>query len=263
MHRETRDVITESPLVRMAATLDRDPVSDGLVPPLWHWLYFLPQAPTANIDSDGHEKRGEFLPVVELPRRMWAGSNLEFFAPLRVGQSARKVSAVASVTPKTGRSGDLVFVEVHHEVFAGDTLAVREAQTVVYREAPKPGTGAPSPRPAPAEPQWTRTITPSVVMLFRYSALTFNGHRIHYDRPYCIEEEGYPGLVVHGPLIATLLMESFLANNPGAAVKNYSFRAVSPLFDIHPFTVNGRLTEDGARLWALNHKGHLAMEATL
>ncbi len=199
---------------------------------------------------------------------MWAGGTFSFSAPIPVGAPIRRRSTVASITPKSGRSGDLVFVEVDHEIFAGGALAVHERQELVYREL------APSPRESSAgnredstntgaPPEWRRELRADPVLLFRYSAITFNAHRIHYDRDYCRDTEGYPGLVVHGPLTATLLMDLFLRHHRGARVVSFRFRALRPLFDIHPFTVCGTSRNGGADLWALDHAGRLAMSAAV
>ena len=173
-----------------------------------------------NIDTDGHPKRGGFLPPVQLPRRMWAGGRLQFLRPLALGAQMRRVSVIKNIQSKTGRSGQLVFLTVQHDIFDAQGLAIREEQDLVFRDAPTSGTPAPKPAAAPADEQFARTITPDPVLLMRYSALTFNGHRIHYDRIYAMQEEGYPGLVVHGPLIATLLMEELRRAHPPRARQN-------------------------------------------
>jgi 3-methylfumaryl-CoA hydratase len=263
------DVVAATPYAALSATLDRaadrPPVGTPL-PPLWHWLYFLPLYRQSEVGPDGHAKRGGFLPPVPLPRRMWAGSQFEFAQPLRVGDRIRRVSTIADVTQKSGRTGPLVFVKVRHEITANEQAApsVVEFHDIVYREAPKPDDIAPPPRPAPLSSDWQRHWVPDDVLLFRYSALTFNGHRIHYDRKYVTAVEGYPGLIVHGPLIATLLLDLLRSKRPDAAVRRYEFRAVRPLFDIHSFDVCGEPSADGTsvRLWARDHEGWLAMEAT-
>jgi 3-methylfumaryl-CoA hydratase len=197
---------------------------------------------------------------------MWAASQFSFHAPIRVGDAVRRVSTIDSVREKSGRTGPLVFVKVRHEVFcnADPGAALTEFHDIVYREAARPGEAAPAPQPAAAASAWQRTITPDDVLLFRYSALTFNGHRIHYDRRYVTEVEGYPGLVVHGPLIATLLMDLLRREQPGAQVSRFEFRAVRPTFDLHPFSVHGEPAADGksVHLWARDHDGWLTMDAT-
>ncbi len=257
------DVVTRAPVAALSATLDRDdpPPHDGaLLPPLWHWLYFLPHARQSELGEDGHAKRGGFLPPVPLPRRMWAGGRLRFLAPLHVGESVQRVSRIADVTVKRGRSGTLAFVLVRHEIRTPMGVAIEEEHDIVYRDAPAPGEAAPPGKPAPETAAWERVVTPDDVLLFRYSALTFNGHRIHYDRRYVTEIEGYPGLVVHGPLLATLLLDLH-RRNAGGEVRAFHFRALRPVFDVAPFTVCGKPGESGARLWVRGADGFVAMEA--
>jgi 3-methylfumaryl-CoA hydratase len=194
---------------------------------------------------------------VPLPRRMWAGGRLRFHAPIRIGETMTRTSRIEKVDLKQGRGGALVFVLVKHRIEGPRGLALEEEHDVVYREAPVPGAKPPAPPAAPTGAEWSHTVHPDPVMLFRYSALTFNGHRIHYDRSYCADVEGYPGLIVHGPLIATLLLDLFLERVPAERLRRFSFRAVSPLFDIAPFTVSAA----GSRAWATNPNGALAMEA--
>ncbi len=261
------DRVTAVPVAALAATLDRDdpPPRDGdPLPPLWHWLYFLPLHRRSEIGSDGHALRGGFLPPVPLPRRMWAGSRLRFLRPLRIGDPIGRLSTIASVDVKEGRSGTLVFVVVRHEISTAGAPAIVEEHDIVYRDLPRPGEPAPPPKAAPVEADWRREVVPDDVLLFRYSALTFNGHRIHYDRRYATTVEGYPGLVVHGPLLATLLIELLREHRPEADVAAFSFRAVRPVFDTAPFAVCGRAERDGndVRLWAQDREGHLAMDAT-
>ncbi|PKO45047.1 MAG: acyl-CoA dehydrogenase [Betaproteobacteria bacterium HGW-Betaproteobacteria-3] len=290
------DDITAAPVRALSATLDRDdpaPVPGTALPPLWHWLYFLPHQRQSEIGPDGHAKRGGFLPPVPLPRRMWAGGRLQWERgnPLVVGDAVQRTSRIESVTHKAGRTGDLLFVRVKHEVHNAQGLALTEAHDIVYRAAVKaptlgadasslPPEGAlaarggpsplaaadPSPPPTPAEKgaAWQRGITPDDVLLFRYSALTFNGHRIHYDRRYVTTVEGYPGLIVHGPLIATLLVDLVRRQAPGAFIERFNFKAVRPTFDLHPFRLNGRPSADGksVELWAEDHEGWLTMQAT-
>ena len=263
------DVITATPYAALSATLDRPadrPTPGTALPPLWHWLYFLPLARQSELGADGHAERGGFLPPVPLPRRMWAGSQLAFHAPLRVGDAVSRTSVIADVTEKSGRTGQLVFVRVRHEVRRDGEAApaLTEFHDIVYREAPRPDDAPAPPAPAPAGAAWERRWVPDDVLLFRYSALTFNGHRIHYDRRYVTRTEGYPGLVVHGPLIATLLLDLLRHERPDAEVAEYRFRAVRPLFDTAPFVVCGAPEADGrsVRLWARTEEGALAMDAT-
>ena len=261
----SQDVAAVVPLRALSATLDRDgaPIDLGSeVPPCWHWLYFLPLHQQSAIGPDGHAERGGFLPPVPLPRRMWAGSRIEFVQPIRSGQTISRHSHIADVRTKDGRTGPLMFVNVHHEIRADGAVAILEQQDIVYRDMPRPGDAAPKGVLAPQDAMWQREIRPDAVLLFRYSALTLNGHRIHYDRPYATEVEGYPGLVVHGPLIATMLLDAMHRAMPEARVRHFSFKAVSPIFDTAPFCVCGR--QDGEKtikLWAVTSEGLLAMDA--
>jgi 3-methylfumaryl-CoA hydratase len=262
---ETRtDIIAVDRVAAMAATLDQEraPGTGEALPPGWHWLFFNPAVRASEVGPDGHPKRGLFLPPVPLPRRMWAGGRLRFEAPLRVGEAATRESEILKVEVKSGRSGALVFVTVRHRLRGAAGLAVEEEHDIVYRPLPAPGASATTPPQAPTDGVWRREIRPDPVLLFRYSALTFNGHRIHYDHPYVTQVEGYPGLIVHGPLIATLLMDLVNRQRPGA-LRQFAFRAISPLFDTAPFSVQGAPAADGAsaRLWAAGPGGALAMSA--
>jgi 3-methylfumaryl-CoA hydratase len=264
------DYIAAAPMRGLSATLDRDdpaPAPGTALPPLWHWLYFLPQHRQSELGIDGHAQRGGFLPPVPLPRRMWAGGRLQWLAhnPLVVGDAVRRVSRIESVTHKAGRTGDLLFVLVRHEIHNAHGLALTEEHDIVYRAAAQAGDPVPPPIAAEQGAVWQRDITPDDVLLFRYSALTFNGHRIHYDRQYVTQVEGYPGLVVHGPLIATLLADLVRRNVPGAFIKSFNFKAIRPTFDQHPFRVNGQPSADGKtiKLWAQDHEGWLTMQASV
>ena len=260
------DTLSATPVMALNAMLDRPAAlvpSGTLLPPLWHWLYFLPMFRQSEIGPDGHAKRGDFLPPVPLPRRMWAGSQFEFHAPLRVGDAVARTSTIDDVTSKEGRSGKLVFVRVRHELRCNGAVepALVEFHDIVYREAKQPGDVDPPPLAAPTGALWQREIVPDDVLLFRYSALTFNGHRIHYDRRYVTQVEGYPGLVVHGPLIATLLLDLLHRQAPGAEVATFRFKAVRPTFDLNPFHVHGVRDGHTVRLWAQDHEGWLTMDA--
>ena len=261
------DTISPAPVRGYSVTLDRDdplPERGGVVPPLGHWFYFLPQHLQREIGPDGHAKRGGFLPPVPLPRRMWAGSRLnwEVHNPLRVGEDVQRVSRIASVTHKSGRMGDLLFVVVRHEVFNAQGLALSDEHDIVYRAAAQPNDALPPPVAARDDALWRREIVGDPVLLFRYSALTFNGHRIHYDRSYVTEVEGYPGLIVHGPLIATLLVDLVRRHKPDAPIRHFHFKAVRPTFDLHPFHVNARPTQNPhiIDVWANDHEGWLTMQ---
>ena len=266
------DRITPQPVLAMHATLDHAPADlapGSALPPLWHWLYFLPVHRHSQLGEDGHALRGGFLPPVPLPRRMWAGSQFEFHQPLRVGDAVQRQSTIADVTVKDGRTGGLVFVKVRHELRRQGAAepAITEFHDIVYRDARRPGdvepTPTPAPTPAPTGIAWQRSWLPDDVLLFRYSALTFNGHRIHYDRRYVTQVEGYPGLVVHGPLIASLLLDLLGREMPGADVATFRFKALRPTFDGQTMQVHGQPQADGKtiKLWAQDHAGWLTMDA--
>ena len=250
------DVASEVPLAGLAALLDRAAPWKDFMPPLAHWLYFLGHARQSDIDVDGHPHRGGFLPPIDLPRRMWAGGRLTFEADIPVGASITRRSTIADVTAKTGSTGNMVFVTVHHEIVADGVIAVREEQDIVFREAPKTGTmAARNVSTAPEAAERTRRVNPDPTQLFRFSALTFNAHRIHYDRDYCRDVEGYPGLVVQGPFTAMLLMDHLRMTLPDARVRSFKFRAQSPLFDTAPFESCLNTHEGGADLWAQGPAG--------
>jgi 3-methylfumaryl-CoA hydratase len=265
-----QDVVTAAPLVGLAALLDRDdppPVEGDAAPPLAHWLYFLPNYRQSDAGPDGHAERGTFLPNIPLPLRMWAGSRLEFLRPMRVGARIARLSKITDVVPKEGRSGALVFVTVRHEVSDEDGPVLTDEHDIVFRQAQAPDSNAAAtnaPKPADAGEKWHREIRPDPVLLFRYSAVTFNSHRIHYDQPYVTQVEGYPGLVVHGPLIATLLVDLLRRNRPELELRGYSFRALRPLFDTASFSTCGLPDESArtAKLWTRDSEGAVTMEAT-
>jgi len=261
---EMADVVTAGPFRAMAATLDREAASDSyeVVPPLWHWLYFLPHERQSMIGDDGHPKKGGFLPPVPFPRRMWAGGRLEFPQPLRLGDTIKRSSSIANIDRKQGRTGDLVFVEVRHEIATAEGVVIIEKQDIVYRNMPEPGETNLPLKKARLDYQFSTEIVPDPILLFRYSALTFNSHRIHYDQSYATQVEGYPGLIVHGPLIATLLIEQLARECPQVRVVTFEFKAVSPLFHTSGFTVCGRIDGQSASLWAIGPQGQLAMFAT-
>jgi 3-methylfumaryl-CoA hydratase len=243
------DVVTLASLTRMSATFDHeDPAwRDGdPVPPLWHFMYFPPVARRGALGPDGHPARGGFLPPIPLPRRMFAGARTTYHRPLKAGEAIRREGAIARIDEKSGKSGTLVFVLIRYQMFGGDTLAVEEEHDIVYRDVAAPAKTAQVAQSSVPEPTWRQTVTPDPVTLFRFSALTFNGHRIHYDRSYATGDEGYPGLVLHGPLIACYLMELCRDNSAGRPIRRHAFRARRPLFDIDPFEVVGAPSEGGA-----------------
>ncbi len=258
------DALSNEHAQRAAATLDSavtDVAAGRPLPPLWHWFYFLPQAAQSALDVDGHPQRGGFLPPIPYPRRMFAGSRVTFHDTLRIAEPATRVGVIRDVTLKSGRSGSLAFVTVRYEISQHGRLCVEEEQDIVYRE---PGAAVAAPHvhapPTPAAGEWHRTITPNARLLFRFSALTFNAHRIHYDRPYAERDEGYPGLVVHGPLTAMLLAD-LVARHTSRAIASFSFRGVAPLFDLAPFHLIGRPSDSAVALEALGPDLTLALSA--
>ena len=248
----------------LAATLglDKGPGGGEALPPGWHWIYFNPFVRRGELGHDGHPRRGGFLPDVKLPRRMWAGGRVRYHAKLPVGAHAAKESEIINVAEKSGRVGDLVFVTVRHTISHASELCISEEQDIVYREAPAPDAPRPAPSPAPQGAQWSHMIVPDPVLLFRYSALTYNGHRIHYDYPYATGQEGYRDLVVHGPLIATLLQGLALECCPQATFQEFDYRGVSPIFVDRPFHIEAKTSDQGGlSLWARGPEGELAMTA--
>jgi len=255
-----RELAAPEPVRRLCALLDRpDESASGIAPPLGHWLYFLPDAPQATIGPDGHPERGGFLPPIPLPMRMWAGSRIDFLAPLPLGAEITRRSTLVSISEKSGRTGPLAFVTVRHDTLSGETLCVSEHLDIVFRD--RSGPSGPSADGERREAGVARTIDPTAALLFRYSAITFNAHRIHYDRDYAVKTEGYPGLVVHGPLLATLLVDHVRREYPNAALRSFEFRARRPVYDLAPFTVNLRPTDTGADAWASDADGFVAMDA--
>jgi 3-methylfumaryl-CoA hydratase len=260
------DVIAPAVIDRLWATLDRKDPPPGPghpLPPLAHWLFFLAAAPQSQLGADGHERRGRFLPPIALPRRMWAGSRIEHHRAIKIGENAERRTTIRKVAPKAGRTGPLVFVTLHHEIMDSAGVAIEETQDIVYRGPVS--ASAPLLPPGPEEePEFSREVTADAVMLFRYSALTFNGHKIHYDRDYATGKEGYAGLVVHGPLIAALLVDLLDRSLPGFRPSRIDVRAISPLFDRTPFHLHGLSSgPNQARLWACNPDGRLAMKVAV
>ena len=259
------DLAAPFPVRALIATLDEsdpDPEAGDPLPPLWHWLYFLETPPLSKVGPDGHAERGDFLPPVPLPRRMWAGSRFVFDGqPLRVGQTIRRASRIKSVEPKTGTTGTMVFVTVEHAVSGPDGHSFVEEHDIVYREAAKPGEKQREPKPAPRDATWTKKIEATPPLLFRFSALTFNGHRIHYDEPYVTGAEGYPGLIVHGPLLGMLQIELARRCNPGKTALSFEFRALAPVYAGAAFSVQARREADGGvTTWIADHNGGLAQQ---
>jgi len=263
---ELADEIGTFPARALAATLDRDdpaPKAGDVLPASAHWLYFLETPRQSDLAHDGHAKKGGFLPPVPLPRRMWAGGRIWFPGQLRVGDKAVRKSTIKDVTYKDGKSGRLVFVLVEHRIQVAGKDVIVEEHDIVYRDMAAPGAPAPKPQPAPEGAQWSRKVLPDEAMLFRYSALIFNAHRIHFDREFTQRDEGYPDLIVHGPLIATLLMDLGRRSVADRRMTRFAYRAVRPSFtDGREMTFEGKATgTDKADLWALDQDGFLAMQA--
>jgi itaconyl-CoA hydratase/mesaconyl-C4 CoA hydratase len=248
------DCISHNLVKRIAATLSEPaPAPGDPLPELWHWAFFQDAVEHSGLGGDGHPARGGFLPPADNRNRMWAGGRLEFIHPLRVDAQVSRRSTILNVQEKHGRTGSLLFVTVQHEYVQDGQRALIEEQDIVYREPSPPKLGGTEPMP---QGDWHLHIQPSPTLLFRYSAVTFNGHRIHYDWPYVTETEGYPGLVVHGPLIATLNVQAFVRANPQLTVRRFSFRGVRPLICPDAFEVGGRLIGEGkAQVWAGNQAG--------
>ena len=259
------DYVTVPAVHRLAATLDREDPMPKIGDPLpvgWHSILFPRVVRHSQIGKDGHPQRGDFLPPVPLPRRMFAGKRITFHADLRIGDEVRRESTIADVAVKQGRSGQMVFVTVKTDILSPRGLAITEEQDIVYRGEPDPNAPPPAPQPAPGRAVWTRTVTPDPVLLFRYSALTFNGHRIHYDHPYVTQAEGYPDLVMNGGL-TTLLVFELARAHAAAPIAFISSRNVRPMFVNRPFTLCGEPSADNrtAKLWVVDHAGALALNA--
>jgi 3-methylfumaryl-CoA hydratase len=261
------DTAEWGPVARLAAILDYEhpPWTAAELPALAHWLYFLPRDQQSALDADGHPRRGGFLPPVPLPRRMWAGSRVQFLGPVPVGAAIARCSTITRVTSKSGAAGSKVFVTVKHEIASGGSVRITEEQDLVY--LPAPVAQVDSARPAterePRTADVTRSMCAGPVQLFRYSALTFNAHRIHYDREYAREAEGYPGLVVHGPLLAMLAMDHFRRAAEAAPLRAFQFRAHRPLFDTERFNVCLAWNASGADLWITGTAGALMLSASV
>jgi 3-methylfumaryl-CoA hydratase len=259
------DLISADRAAALAATLgvDQAPRDSQMLPPGWHWIYFNTMVHRREVGIDGHPKRGGFLPPVSLPRRMWAGSRITYDGGLIVGEKAERTSVISKIQPKQGKGGALVFVTVVHTTCCGNRDCIVEEQDIVYRDPPAPNAPPAPLTPAPASGKWRQEFVPDPVLLFRYSALTYNGHRIHYDAPYARGEEGYPDLVVHGPLTATLLQSFATTCAPGRGMKRFEFRGNHPLFVSAAFSLEATASENGAlNLWARGPRGELAMQAS-
>ena len=259
-----RDTISVAHVRDLAATLDvTAPGAGEALPPGWHWIFFNSFVPRSQIGADGHPKRGGFLPPVPLPRRMWAGGRLDYLAPLIVGRQVTRVSEIAKIESKSGRRGNLVFVTIRHTLSMESAPCVVELQDIVYRDPPQPATPQPAAEPAPQDPSHSVEIVPDPVLLFRYSALTRNGHRIHYDRQYAQVDEGYRDLVVHGPLLATVLQGLACMARPEARLQKFTFRGMAPVFVDAPFRVEAKAGAQPGELvlWIRDARGGQAMLA--
>jgi 3-methylfumaryl-CoA hydratase len=258
-----QDPLTPFPARALAAALGREerPAHGDPLPPARHWLFFLETPQLSDTGVDGHPKRGGFLPPVPLGRRMWAGGRLDVSAPLVLGKPATRRTIIRSVEAKSGRTGPLVFVTLDHELSQDERLCVREEQNLVYRPMPTAAVPLPPGEVAPGNAELSRVFHPDSLLLFRYSALTYNGHRIHYDRPYAVAHEFYPALVVQGPLIATLLLDLLRDQLPERRLQTFQFRALRPSFEGAPLTVNSRRDGNRVHLWSSDAEGRLGMSA--
>jgi 3-methylfumaryl-CoA hydratase len=266
---QASDEVSLAAIRRLAALLDVPPrpyKRGDTIPKGWYVVLFTPEERQSLLGPDGHPEKGQFIPPVALPRRMFAGRRVGFHDALRIGDEVNRLSRIARIEPKQGRSGKMCFVTVRHEISGPRGLAVVEEHDIVYREEPKPGAPKPQAAPAPGagSAEWTRAIVPDSVLLFRYSAATFNSHRIHYDIDYVRNTEGYPDLVVNGGLM-TLLLWDLATSESGRELKSSSSRNLKALFVNRPITVCGMpvAAENKARMWALDAEGDLAIEAEL
>lgn len=243
--REAHDSMSPEVMLRYQVTLDQTPpslVAEDQVPPCAHWFYFTPLDPMEVLAKDGHARKGDFLPPVPLDRRMWAGGVVRLLAPMHTGTPATRTSTIANIEAKSGRSGPLCFVTVQHLVKSEGTLCIEEEQHIVFREAQASGEAPVRKLPFNDKPEWTNEWTPTSVQLFRFSAITFNSHRIHYDADYTRKSEGYPDLVVHGPLILHKILESFRNRHPDREIRHIQYRAVGPVYCGETVTLAGKDT---------------------
>ena len=262
---EKTDIVTAHLARGLRATLFMEigePKPGDAAPWTTHWCLAQPVFPMSELSQDGHPTRGGFLPPVPLPRRMWAGGEIEFLEPLCVGDESTRTSRIADVTVKSGSTGTLCFVAVEHTVTSPRGVAIRERQDIVYREITSGAPAGAKAPPPPPKAQHRETHVSDPVLLFRYSALTFNGHRIHYDRDYVTKVEGYPGLIFHGPLQAALIIEMAARLRAGKAPKKFTYRGLQPLFEGTEFSINANETEAGMELWTANAEGQPTMKGT-
>ena len=262
---EASDVVTAQLVKGLRATLFQEvgePKAGDTAPFTVHWCLAQPVFPMSMLGPDGHPTRGGFLPPVPLPRRMWAGGELQFIDPLRVGDEAKRTSRISDVTVKSGSTGTLCFVAVEHVITTSRGVAIRERHDIVYRDIGGAPAAAPKAPPPPPVAKHRESHVSDPVLLFRYSALTFNGHRIHYDRDYVTKVEGYPGLIFHGPLQATFIIEMAAKLRGGKAPKKFTYRGLQPLFEGSEFSINANETADGMELWTANAEGQPTMKGT-
>ncbi|TWA91018.1 FAS1-like dehydratase domain-containing protein [Bradyrhizobium stylosanthis] len=262
---EATDIVTAQLVKGLRATLFQEvgePQKGDAAPFTVHWCLAQPVFPMSMLGPDGHPTRGGFLPPVPLPRRMWAGGEIEFLQPLQVGDESTRTSRIADVQIKTGSTGTLCFVSVEHSISSPRGTAIRERQDIVYREMTSSAPATAKAPPPPPKAQHRESHVSDPVLLFRYSALTFNGHRIHYDRDYVTKVEGYPGLIFHGPLQAAFIIEMAAKLHGGKAPKKFTYRGVQPLFEGTEFSINANETEAGMELWTANAEGQPTMKGT-
>ncbi len=264
--RSERDIVAPNQAMAMAATLDLDPEAFGkgaVLPEFWHWIYFMHPVRRSRLGEDGHELRGDFMPPVELPRRMWAGGRVRFLRSIVIGTTIDRTSEIISIDQKHGRTGPLVLTTVRHIIGDAGGPCVEEEQDIVYCEIPKSGESPQQQATLPADVQWRETFLPDAVTLFRYSALMFNAHRIHFDYPFTTEVEGYRGLLVHGPLTATLLLEA-AKRNVQRELASFRYRGLAPLFNDELITLAGNTEQENeTELWAAGPSGVVAMQGAV
>tara|TARA_B100000579_G_scaffold73847_1_gene56759 strand:- start:6 stop:842 length:837 start_codon:yes stop_codon:yes gene_type:complete len=259
---EAEDTIRLQPANFMEATLNRPPkLKEGdNLPPLWHWVYFLEAKPESDLGRDAHPKKGDFLPPIHLPRRMWAGGRFTFYNDLVIGEKAKKITTIKKIVEKEGSAGPLCFITLEHKIYSKDEISIIEEQDLVYLQDQQGSKSLPLAQNNVEKADFSQEIHPSAILLFRYSALTFNGHRIHYDLDYAKNVEGYDGLVFHGPLTATLLLDLALKERK-QPIKKYSFRGIAPLSNLDYFWIEGKSEDNAAILWARRKDGVVAMKA--
>ena len=259
---EAEDTIRLQPANFMEATLNRPPkLKEGdNLPPLWHWIYFLEAKPESDLGRDAHPKKGDFLPPIELPKRMWAGGRFTFYNDLVIGEKAKKITTIKKIVEKEGSAGPLCFITLEHKIYSKDEISIIEEQDLVYLQDQQGSKSLPLVQNNVEKADFSQEIHPSAILLFRYSALTFNGHRIHYDLDYAKNVEGYDGLVFHGPLTATLLLDLALKERK-QPIKKYSFRGTAPLSNLDCFWIEGKSEDNATILWARRKDGVVAMKA--